>query len=147
MAWLPESPRWLLLSGAGRGAAAAALARAEGRRAADAAAVEAELDGIAAASGGNGGSSGGGGGGGASIGALLSEERYRRPLLVGGSLMLFQQITGQPSVLYYAQQILEGAGFAAGREAAGVSVALGAFKLAMTLVAVATVDRVRVWGV
>jgi hypothetical protein len=32
----------------------------------------------------------------------LLRPRYRRPLAVGMSLMLFQQITGQPSVLYYA---------------------------------------------
>lgn len=32
----------------------------------------------------------------------LLRPRYRRPLAIGMSLMLFQQITGQPSVLYYA---------------------------------------------
>lgn len=37
MAWLPESPRWLLLSGAGPDAAAAALWRAKGRVASSAA--------------------------------------------------------------------------------------------------------------
>lgn len=43
--------------------------------------------------------------------------------------------------MYYASQIFERAGFASGQEAAGVSVLLGAFKLVMTLVAVATVDK------
>lgn len=57
------------------------------------------------------------------------------------SLYLSTQITGQPSVLYYASQIFERAGFASGQEAAGVSVLLGAFKLVMTLIAVATVDK------
>ncbi|GBF98053.1 D-xylose-proton symporter-like chloroplastic [Raphidocelis subcapitata] len=132
VATLPESPRWLLLSGASRDAAAAALVRAEGRRAADPALVAAELDGIAAA-----GASGSGGG----IGELLGQERFRRPLLIGSSLMLFQQITGQPSVLYYAQQIFQRAGFASGAAAAEISVLLGAFKLAMTIVAVLTVDK------
>ena len=37
----------------------------------------------------------------AGFGELL-RERNRQPLLIGMSLMLFQQITGQPSVLYYA---------------------------------------------
>lgn len=32
------------------------------------------------------------------------------------SLMLYQQITGQPSVLYYASKIFEEAGFASGSE-------------------------------
>lgn len=53
------------------------------------------------------------------------------------------QVTGQPSVLYYAGKIFEAAGFAGGSEAARVSVLLGTFKLLMTLVAVATVDK---WG-
>jgi hypothetical protein len=53
------------------------------------------------------------------------------------------QITGQPSVLYYAGRIFEAAGFASGSEAARVSLLLGTFKLLMTLVAVATVDK---WG-
>lgn len=57
--------------------------------------------------------------------------------------MLFQQFTGQPSVLYYASKIFEDAGFASGAEAASESVLLGAFKLVMTLVAVGTVDS---WG-
>jgi hypothetical protein len=88
--------------------------------------------------------------------------RNLRPLLIGSSLMLFQQITGghgstavaavacsrvedapcadqhcggaagQPSVLYYASNILQDAGFAAGKDAEGVSVILGTFKLVMT---------------
>ena len=37
-------------------------------------------------------------------GALLQPQNLR-PLLIGCSLMLFQQITGQPSVLYYATQV------------------------------------------
>ena len=38
------------------------------------------------------------------ISALFGGNNLR-PLLVGCSLMLFQQITGQPSVLYYASQV------------------------------------------
>lgn len=76
-------------------------------------------------------------------GSLLFQERYRRPLLVGLSLMLFQQITGQPSVLYYAAKIFQDAGFASADSATGISVILGLFKLGMTGVAVATVDS---WG-
>ncbi|KAI8470339.1 MAG: general substrate transporter [Monoraphidium minutum] len=137
MAYLPESPRWLMLSGASRDDAARALVRAEGARAADARLVALELDGIAAAN----AAGGGGGREGLSAWGLLASKRFRRPLVVGSSLMLFQQITGQPSVLYYANQIFEKAGFSAGQEAAEVSVVLGAFKLLMTVVAVLTVDK------
>ena len=55
-----------------------------------------------------------------------------RPLLIGSSLMLFQQITGQPSVLYYAAKIFKDAGFASDQDATRVSVVLGFFKLVMT---------------
>ena len=46
-------------------------------------------------------------------------HRFIRPLLVGTSLALFQQITGQPSVIYYANSIFEAAGFKEGKNAAG----------------------------
>lgn len=62
----------------------------------------------------------------------LAELRNLRPLLIGTSLMLFQQITGQPSVLYYAASIFKEAGFAGASEATAVSIILGAFKLLMT---------------
>lgn len=62
----------------------------------------------------------------------LLQGRFARPLAVGTSLMFFQQVTGQPSVLYYASEIFEDAGFAAGAEANGISVILGVFKLIMT---------------
>ena len=65
------------------------------------------------------------------LGALFS-GRNVRPLLIGSSLMLFQQITGQPSVLYYAARIFKDAGFASDTDATRVSVVLGSFKLVMT---------------
>jgi hypothetical protein len=42
-AWLPDSPRWLLLSGAGGAAATAALARARGKYGTDSCTVNAEI--------------------------------------------------------------------------------------------------------
>lgn len=55
-----------------------------------------------------------------------------RQLAVGLSLMFFQQVTGQPSVLYYATKMFEKAGLRMGRQATGIAGVLGAFKLAMT---------------
>ena len=46
--------------------------------------------------------------------------------------MFFQQVTGQPSVLYYATKMFEMAGLRMGAEASGIAGVLGAFKLAMT---------------
>ncbi|CAD6344219.1 unnamed protein product [Miscanthus lutarioriparius] len=47
---------------------------------------------------------------------------------IGGGLVLFQQITGQPSVLYYAASILQTAGFSAASDAAKVAILIGLFK-------------------
>ena len=67
----------------------------------------------------------------AGVGQLFS-ARNVKPLTVGLSLMLFQQITGQPSVLYYAGKIFEAAGFGEAKDATGISVFLGFFKLLLT---------------
>lgn len=139
MLWLPESPRWLLLSGSGQDAAAAALRRSKGR-VATSAAVQAEIDQIMDAMAASPMAQSGGG---AFDFTELLRPRYRRPLAIGMSLMLFQQITGQPSVLYYAAKIFQAAGFSGAEEATGVSLILGFFKLLMTALAVATVDS---WG-
>ena len=64
--------------------------------------------------------------------AALLRPPNVRPLLIGMSLMLFQQITGQPSVLYYAASIFQRAGFATAAEATKTAVVLGLFKLLMT---------------
>ncbi|CAL8468142.1 g7681 [Coccomyxa elongata] len=133
MAWLPDSPRWLLLNGDSREKAEAALIRARGKFGNDLERIRIEIAAIAR-----------------SVEEAQADEnpgfvglfrgRFLKPLLIGSSLMLFQQITGQPSVLYYAADIFEKAGFGAGKDATGVSVLLGFFKLVMTGVAVFTVD-------
>ncbi|XP_002992213.2 D-xylose-proton symporter-like 2 [Selaginella moellendorffii] len=64
-----------------------------------------------------------------------------KTLTIGTGLVFFQQVTGQPSVLYYAATILQSAGFAAATDATRVSVLLGVFKLVMTGVAVFNVDK------
>lgn len=53
----------------------------------------------------------------------------------GVGLVLFQQLSGQPSVLYFANRIFESAGL--GFEAA---LGVGIFKLAMTLVSAQLVE-------
>jgi len=132
---LPESPRWLLAAGRGEQAAEGALLQLRGASVSRAT-VDAELARIAAAA--SASASAGQAGG---LGVLFA-PRNVRALYVGVSLMLFQQITGQPSVLYYAVDIFRAAGFQSAQAATQVSVLLGSFKLLMTGVAVLTVDRV-----
>ncbi|XP_022744016.1 D-xylose-proton symporter-like 2 isoform X7 [Durio zibethinus] len=64
-----------------------------------------------------------------------------KAMIIGVGLVLFQQITGQPSVLYYAASIFQSAGFSAASDATRVSILLGLLKLIMTGVAVVVVDR------
>eukprot|EP00271_Cylindrocystis_brebissonii_P018204 TRINITY_DN5052_c0_g2_i2.p1 TRINITY_DN5052_c0_g2~~TRINITY_DN5052_c0_g2_i2.p1 ORF type:complete len:393 (-),score=80.94 TRINITY_DN5052_c0_g2_i2:420-1598(-) len=63
-------------------------------------------------------------------------------LIVGAGLVLFQQLTGQPTITYYADSILQDAGFAEASDAAYAAVLLGGFKLVITGVAVLFVDKV-----
>lgn len=71
---------------------------------------------------------------------ILSSKYNRRALLIGVGLVLFQQLSGQPSVLYFANRIFENAGL--GFEAA---VGVGVFKLLMTLVSAKLVENPD-WG-
>ena len=130
MFFLPPSPRWLAVSGAGPDRVLAALKRLR----APAADVGREAAEIAASAAGAGGAAGGAAGA-----KELFSKKLRKPLLIGMSLMLFQQITGQPSVLYYATKIFADAGLPL-NSASQVSIFLGLFKLAMTGAAVFVVD-------
>lgn len=60
---------------------------------------------------------------------IVSSKYNRRALLIGVGLVLFQQLSGQPSVLYFANRIFESTGL--GFEAA---VGVGVFKLIMTFI-------------
>ena len=60
----------------------------------------------------------------------------RRALVAGLGLVTLQQVTGQPSILYYASSIFDDAGMAA-----YAAVLTGSFKLVMTLLSVVVVDK------
>ena len=63
----------------------------------------------------------------------------RKALIAGLGLVLLQQVTGQPSVLYYQETIFRDAGF--GEMAAYASVIVGAAKLCATLFTVLQVEN------
>ncbi|KAF2613357.1 hypothetical protein F2Q70_00009544 [Brassica cretica] len=140
MCWLPASPRWLLLRSIhGKGdverlqqAAIKSLRRLRGSAAVDSAAEQvneilAELSSVGEDKE-------------ATIGELF-QGKCLKALTIAGGLVLFQQITGQPSVLYYAPSILQTAGFSAATDATRISILLGLLKLAMTGVAVIVIDK------
>lgn len=143
MYWLPPSPRFLLLRAVqGKGEvkalkqeAAGALQRLRGDSCSQqAATADVERQWTALQAGMEGESDN------VSFRELF-EGVNLKALLVGTGLVFFQQVTGQPSVLYYAAPILQTAGFSAAADATQVAVILGLFKLLMTAVAVLNVDK------
>jgi hypothetical protein len=68
--------------------------------------------------------------------AALMGRRYRWPLLVGLGCVTFQQISGQPSVLYYTSEVLGDVGLPD-----TATLGVGGFKLVATLLSVVTVER------
>nr|GMC60864.1 D-xylose-proton symporter-like 2 [Ipomoea batatas]GME11726.1 D-xylose-proton symporter-like 2 [Ipomoea batatas] len=140
MWWLPASPRWILLcaiQGKGdmpglRETAVSCLCRLRGATIGDSAhhqvdEILSELSHLSEEKE-------------ATIGEMF-QGKCLKALTIGAGLILFQQITGQPSVLYYAAKIFQDAGFAAAADATRASIFLGLLKLIMTGVAVVVVDR------
>ena len=92
--------------------------------------------GMGGAKGGAGGGSADGASGEADCAEVLSA---RRALTAGLGLVLLQQVTGQPSVLYYQEAIFRDAGF--GALAAYASVIVGGAKLVATLFTVSQIEN------
>mmetsp|Transcript_5024 Transcript_5024/g.20075 ORF Transcript_5024/g.20075 Transcript_5024/m.20075 type:complete len:545 (-) Transcript_5024:174-1808(-) len=69
--------------------------------------------------------------------SFVKHPRFRPQLICGLGVVTLQQITGQPSVMYYTDTIFRDAGIDA-----WANILVGAFKLLMTLASVFFVDRV-----
>ena len=68
--------------------------------------------------------------------------RWRRPLVIGVGLAVFQQVTGINAIIYYADKIFAAAGFASpADQTAATTWAVGGVNVLATLVAIAFVDR------
>jgi SP family galactose:H+ symporter-like MFS transporter len=69
-------------------------------------------------------------------------KKWRRPLLVGIGLAVFQQITGINAIIYYADQIFAAAGFTTRASQTTVTTwAVGGVNVAATFIAIAFIDR------
>ncbi len=80
-------------------------------------------------------------GGRASWGEVFHHQ-WRRPLLIGIGLAIFQQITGINAIIYYADQIFASAGFATQSSQTTVTTwAIGGVNVVATLIAIAYIDH------
>ncbi|XP_066558815.1 solute carrier family 2, facilitated glucose transporter member 10 isoform X2 [Amia ocellicauda] len=71
-----------------------------------------------------------------------AKDNMRSRTLIGLGLVLFQQFTGQPNVLFYASTIFHSVGFQSDASAVLASVGLGAVKVIATLISMSCADRV-----
>ncbi|XP_070815263.1 solute carrier family 2, facilitated glucose transporter member 10 [Chaetodon trifascialis] len=71
-----------------------------------------------------------------------SKDNMRTRTVIGLGLVLFQQFTGQPNVLFYASTIFRSVGFQSNASAVLASVGLGFVKVISTLTATIFSDRV-----
>ncbi|XP_044155135.1 solute carrier family 2, facilitated glucose transporter member 10 [Bufo gargarizans] len=70
-----------------------------------------------------------------------TKDNMRTRTLVGVGLVFFQQLTGQPNVLYYASTIFRSVGFQSNSSAMLASVGLGVVKVLSTLIAMSCADK------
>ena len=67
---------------------------------------------------------------------------WRRPLLIGMGLAVFQQITGINAIIYYSDRIFKAAGFAtAEAQTQATTWAIGAVNVIATFIAIAFIDK------
>ncbi len=74
---------------------------------------------------------------------LIANSNFRRSVLLGSVLQIFQQLTGINVVMYYAPRIFELAGFATHEQQLWATVIVGLVNVLATFGAIAMVDR---WG-
>lgn len=123
----PRSPRWLMMKGRRADAAA------ELRKIHPGADVEPQLDAIATALHQESGRA---------SWAVVFHREWRRPLMIGIGLAVFQQITGINAIIYYADQIFASAGFASqSAQTMATTWAIGGVNVLATLIAIAYIDR------
>jgi sugar porter (SP) family MFS transporter len=73
----------------------------------------------------------------------LAAPELRPALLVGIGLAVFQQVTGINTIIYYAPQIFQAAGFGTATTALAATMGIGVVNVLATIVAIVLVDR---WG-
>ncbi|EDV23116.1 uncharacterized protein TRIADDRAFT_58068 [Trichoplax adhaerens] len=74
-----------------------------------------------------------------------SQGKLRKRLGIVVLLALFQQLTGQPNILYYAPTIFKSIGFSNGSDATLATVGLGMIKTIFTFIVLLGIDKIVTW--
>jgi len=123
---MPESPRWLLKTGAEKAARhALSLVRSAGEVDAEVQEIREDLERNQPAA-----------------WSELLMPGLRPALLVGVGLAVFQQVTGINTIIYYAPQIFQRAGLDSATTALAATAGIGVVNVLSTLIAIWLVDRV-----
>ncbi len=125
--FLPESPRWLLLTGK-KSDSERVLLKLRGNESD----VKKELKEISEALAEDSKDSGW---------AMLKNPNFKRAVTLGIALQLFQQFTGINVVMYYAPTIFKQAGFASDHQQMWGTVLIGLINVLATFIAIAFVDK------
>jgi len=75
------------------------------------------------------------------ISLFSNEDNMRSRMIVGFGLVLAQQLTGQPNILYYASDIAQSVGFCGDILGAAATMLLGMIKVLATVLAMFVIDR------
>eukprot|EP00730_Choanoeca_flexa_P005434 TRINITY_DN11939_c1_g3_i3.p1 TRINITY_DN11939_c1_g3~~TRINITY_DN11939_c1_g3_i3.p1 ORF type:complete len:591 (+),score=108.95 TRINITY_DN11939_c1_g3_i3:65-1837(+) len=75
------------------------------------------------------------------ISALITDKTLRKCLMIGCTIVLLQQFTGQPNVLYYGSTLFKAAGFKSDRDATLANLFIGLVKVIATAISLAKVDK------
>lgn len=71
---------------------------------------------------------------------LFTNPQLFKCMVVGCGLVLLQQFTGQPNVLYYGSTVFKAAGFQTDKQATLANLIIGAVKVVATAIALVKVD-------
>eukprot|EP00045_Choanoeca_perplexa_P009769 m.95568 g.95568 ORF g.95568 m.95568 type:complete len:591 (-) comp15022_c0_seq1:135-1907(-) len=75
------------------------------------------------------------------LSALLTDKTLRKCLFIGCTIVLLQQFTGQPNVLYYGSTLFKAAGFKSDRDATLANLFIGIVKVIATGISLMKVDK------